>query len=77
MRPDADGLIIDPAIPHEWDGFTAEKNFRGAHISMKFENPDHVQSGVKELYLNGEKLNGNKIDGKLLKAQNDVRVVLG
>lgn len=77
MRPDADGLIIDPAIPHEWDGFTAEKNFRGAHISMKFENPDHVQSGVKELYLNGEKLASNKIDGKLLKAQNDVRVVLG
>ena len=44
---------------------------------MKFENPDHVQSGVKEIYMNGEKLAGNRIDGNMLKTQNDVRVVLG
>ena len=74
MRPDADGLVIDPAIPSDWESYKVEKNFRGAHLSMKFENPDHVQSGVKELYLNGEKLAGNKIDGKLLKAQNDVSI---
>ena len=77
MRPDAEGLIINPSIPHEWDGYTVEKNFRGTHLSMKFENPDHVQSGVKELYLNGEKIEGNRLEGKLLKAQNEVRVVLG
>jgi len=77
MRPDADGLVIDPAIPSDWDSYKVEKNFRGAHLSMKFENPDHVQSGVKEIYLNGEKLAGNRIDGNMLKAQNDVRVVLG
>ena len=57
--------------------YTVEKNFRGTHLSMKFENPDHVQSGVKELYLNGEKIEGNRLEGKLLKAQNEVRVVLG
>ncbi len=77
MRPDAEGLIIDPAIPSEWNGFTVEKNFRGSHLSMKFENPDHVQSGVKEVFLNGEKLAGNRIDGALLKENNEIRVVLG
>ena len=77
MRPDADGLVIDPAIPSDWESYKVEKNFRGAHLSMKFENPNHVQSGVKEIYLNGEKLTGNRIDGNMLKAQNDVRVILG
>jgi cellobiose phosphorylase len=77
MRPDAEGLIIDPAIPSDWKEYTVEKNFRGAHLSMKFENPNGVESGVKEIILNGEKLDGNRIDGKLLKAQNDITVVLG
>ena len=77
MRPDAEGLIINPSIPHEWDGFTVEKNFRGTHLSMKFENPNHVQSGVKELYLNGERIEGNRLDGKLLKDKNEVKVVMG
>ena len=75
--PDAEGLIINPSIPHEWDGFTVEKNFRGTHLSMKFENPNHVQSGVKELYLNGERIERNRLDGKLLKTQNNVKVVMG
>ena len=44
---------------------------------MKFENPIHVQSGVKEVYLNGEKIEGNKLLGSMLKEQNEVRVVLG
>ncbi|MBR4344760.1 MAG: N,N'-diacetylchitobiose phosphorylase [Lachnospiraceae bacterium] len=77
MRPDAEGLIIDPAIPSDWEEFSIEKNFRGSHLSIKFENPGHVQSGVKEIFLNGEKLPGNKISGNLLKETNDVRVILG
>ena len=77
MRPDADGLIIDPAIPSDWKEYTVEKNFRGSHLSMKFENPNGVQSGVKEIILNGEKISGNKIDSSLLKAQNDIKVILG
>ena len=77
MRPDAEGLIIDPAIPSEWDSFKVEKNFRNSHLSITFENPDHVQSGVKEIYLDGVKIDGNRLDGKLLKEKNEVRVVLG
>ncbi len=77
MRPNAEGLVISPAIPAEWDGFKMEKNFRGAHLSIKVNNPDHVQSGVKEITLNGEKLDGNLVPADKLLAQNEVIVTLG
>ena len=77
MRPNAEGLIVSPAIPAEWDGFKIEKNFRGAHLSIDILNPDHVESGVKELVLNGEKLCGCLIPACKLKENNTVTVVLG
>lgn len=77
MRPNAEGLVISPAIPAEWDGFKIEKNFRGTHLSINVVNPDHVESGVKEIVLNGEKLEGNLIPACKLKENNEVTVVLG
>lgn len=78
MRPNADGLKIDPAIPSEWDGFEIEKNFRGSHLSIKVQNPDHVESGVKSITLNGEELEGNFVAANKLKdGVNNITVVLG
>jgi cellobiose phosphorylase len=56
MRPDLGGLTIAPSIPSKWDGFRIEKNFRGKKLNITIDNSAHVQSGVKELYLNGTKL---------------------
>ena len=50
------GLLIDPSIPAEWDGFTVERSFRGCRLMIKVENPDHVQHGVKEIRVNGERI---------------------
>ena len=77
MRPNADGLVIDPSIPHEWDGFNIEKNFRGKHISIDIKNPHHVQSGVKEMTVNGEKVQGNFLSADKLTDVTKVEVILG
>ena len=77
MRPNADGLVIDPSIPHEWDGFTIEKNFRGKHISIDIKNPNHVQSGVKEMTVNGVKTEGNFLAADKLTDVTKVEIVLG
>lgn len=77
MRPNADGLVVDPAIPSEWDGFKIEKSFRGTHLSINILNPNHVESGVKEITLNGERLDGNLIPACKLVKENKVNVVLG
>ena len=77
MRPTPEGLVISPAIPSKWDGMKMEKNFRGSHLSIKVENPNHVSSGVKSVTLNGETLEGNLIPASKMKDQNEVVVVLG
>ncbi len=77
MRPTPEGLVISPSIPHEWDGMKMEKNFRGSHLSIKVENPNHVSSGVKSVTLNGEVIDGELIPAAKLREQNEVIVVLG
>lgn len=77
MRPNSEGLIISPAIPAEWDGFKIKKTFRGKKLDIDIQNPNHAQSGVKELWLNGEKLSGNLLPEVKLSDVNEVKVVLG
>ncbi len=77
MRPNADGLVIDPAIPSSWDGFKIEKNFRGKHLSIDIQNPEHVQSGVKSMTVNGEAVDGNFVCECKMTEQTDIVVVLG
>ena len=75
MRPDADGITISPSIPSEWDGFRIEKNFRGKKLNITVDNSVHKESGVTELILNGEKLDGNYIPAEKLADTNDIKVV--
>ncbi len=77
MRPDFDGLQIAPSIPSAWDGFKIEKNFRGKKLNITIDNSVHVESGVKELTLNGEKLAGNYVPAAKLADVNNVVVVMG
>ncbi len=77
MRPNADGLVVDPAVPSEWESYTVEKTFRGKKLFMKFDNPHHAESGVSSIVLNGEKLEGNFIPADKLKEENEVVVTLG
>lgn len=57
IRPTVEGLIIDPCIPASWKGYTVRRKFRGAQYLIEVKNPDRVGSGIKEIILNGEKLN--------------------
>lgn len=77
MRPNAEGLNINPSIPADWDGMKIEKNFRGKHLSIEIKNPNHVQGKVVELTLNGEKLDGTLVPAGKLADTNSVCVVLG
>lgn len=77
MRPNAEGLIVSPSIPSAWDGMKIKKLFRGKKLNITVDNSAHVESGVKELWLNGEKLSGELIPASKLKEQNEVKVVLG
>lgn len=56
MRPQFDYLEIDPCIPADWKEFSMMREWRGARYDIQVVNPDGVMKGVKELYLDGEKV---------------------
>jgi cellobiose phosphorylase len=53
VRPTFDGLLIDPCIPPRWKSFEVRRTFRGAAYSILVHNPEHVASGVREIYVDG------------------------
>ena len=77
LRPEINGLRIDPCIPSSWDGFTATRLFRGKTIEIQVRNPDHVCRGVKKIALNGEALPDSLVPAKAFQDHNRVQVVLG
>ena len=56
VRPSYDGLVIDPCIPKEWDGFKVTRLFRGAKYIINVVNPHHVCKGVRAISVNGKEL---------------------
>jgi N,N'-diacetylchitobiose phosphorylase len=77
IRPELDGLRIDPCIPEHWKGFKATRRFRGKAIEIEVKNPNGVCRGVKLLKLNDQALPGNLIPALLLGEKNQVEVILG
>ena len=76
MRPDFGGLRIAPSVPKDWKSFSMEKTFRGKKLKITVENPDGVQSGWKECYVNGEKLSDNYIPATKLTATTEIKLVM-
>ena len=77
MRPTPSGLKIDPAIPSEWNELTIDKSFRGSMLHIAIKNPNHHESGVTGMTLNGKELSGNFIDtSELLPGDNHITVIL-
>jgi cellobiose phosphorylase len=56
IRPEHDGLRIDPCLPSEWHGFEATRRFRGAEYRIA------VRRGqVKELLVDRRRVDGDVI----------------
>jgi cellobiose phosphorylase len=77
IRPEYDGLRIDPCLPSHWKGFKAERLFRGKRVTIEVRNPKGLCKGIASLELNGEKLEGSLVPAGMLKAENTVVAVMG
>ncbi|HQD50100.1 MAG TPA: glycosyl transferase [Defluviitaleaceae bacterium] len=77
IKPDYDGLKVDPCIPKAWDGYTVTREFRGTRYKIKIENPDHVSKGVKKVILDGKELDSNIIPPLSDNKEHEVVVVMG
>lgn len=77
IRPDYDGLIIDPCIPNIMDGFKAKRDFRGVTYHITVENPSHVEKGIKSLTVDGTPIESNIIPVVKDKSEVNITVVMG
>jgi N,N'-diacetylchitobiose phosphorylase len=77
IQPTYAGLRVDPCIPSAWDGFEMQRDFRGNQITIRVENPSHINKGVISLILNGQPIEGNIVPADMLQSKNTVVVVLG
>lgn len=76
MRPDLDGLRIAPSIPSDWKEFKITKNFRGKKLNILVKNENGAESGYKECYLNGKKMEENYIPAADMLAENEIVLVM-
>ncbi|MBR4579554.1 MAG: glycosyl transferase [Oscillospiraceae bacterium] len=77
IRPTLDGLRVEPCIPGSVKGFTVERRYRGALYEITVENPEGVEHGVKELWVNGRLVPGSLIPVQGPGDTVKVRVVMG
>lgn len=77
IRPEYDGLVIDPCIPSFMDGFSAKRDFRGVTYHITVKNPAHVEKGVAAMNVDGAIVKGNMIYPAEGKSDVSVEVIMG
>ena len=65
LRPTPEGLVISPAIPAEWDGFTMDKTFRGKRLHITVDNAAHKEGKPSKVLVNGAEVAGVLTDAVL------------
>jgi cellobiose phosphorylase len=77
VRPEIDGLRIDPCIPKHWPGFTMRRVFRGRALKIEVKNPQGVSRGVASLLVDRKVIEGDFIPLEKLKDGSRIVAVLG
>lgn len=60
IRPEFDGLVVDPSLPKSWKGYSAKRQFRGAIYNITVKNESGEGYGVKKMIVDGKEIEGNK-----------------
>jgi cellobiose phosphorylase len=77
IKPDYDGLAINPCVPKDWKHYEVNRKFRGADYHITVLNPNGVNCGVKSVIVNGNAVNGNIVPMQAAATVNEVVVTLG
>ena len=62
LRKERDKLRIVPAIPEEWSKYEIEYVYENTLYKIIVKNPNHKQSGVKNIYLDNNLLMSHEIE---------------
>ena len=77
IRPEFNGLRIDPCIPKKWKGFSVNRRFRGATYNIIVKNPKGINKGVNLITINGKSIEGTILPVLRRGEICDVEVIMG
>ena len=61
IKPDYDGILIDPCLPSTAKEYTVNRRFRGAEYTIHVSNPNGASKGVKSITLDGKPIDGTVV----------------
>ncbi|MBQ5590086.1 MAG: glycosyl transferase [Clostridia bacterium] len=56
IKPDYDGLVVDPCLPDDLNEFKVTRKFRGDTFNITVDNTAKAQKGVKTMIVDGEEV---------------------
>lgn len=77
IKPDFNGLRIDPCIPSDWKEFSAVRKFKNSTLLITVKNPDKVQKGIKSILVDNNLLEGNLVPEFIDNKEHIVEVLMG
>ena len=77
IKPDFDGLRVDPCIPAEWEKYSVSRVFRRITYLINVTNPNHVESGIASVTVDGVPTDGNVLPIYDVGSVHHVEIVLG
>lgn len=72
FRAEYDGILIDPCIPSDWDGFQMTRIYRGKKCNLTVKGS---KGKINQLNVNGNVINGNYIPYSLIKDMDTVEII--
>jgi cellobiose phosphorylase len=75
IKPDYDGLLIDPCVPSTAQEFSVKRKFRDAEYRIRISNPKGVNRGVLTVEVDGALIDSNVIPYE--PGSHEVTVVMG
>ncbi|HEY6058051.1 MAG TPA: glycosyl hydrolase family 65 protein, partial [Candidatus Limnocylindrales bacterium] len=61
IRPEHDGLRVDPCLPADWGGFMVVRRFRGTTFRIAVHKPAGTEGRVGRLVVDGREVEGNVV----------------
>ncbi len=77
VKPDYNGLSVNPCIPKSWKGFKVTRKYRGATYNINVTNPNGVSKGIKSITLNGKAVDGHVLPILQAGSEAQVEVIMG
>lgn len=74
FRPEYDGIVIDPCIPSDWDGFEMTRKYRNIECHLTVGKLPCENARVKFLLIDGEKIEGNFIPYDMIKDKSRIEI---